>query len=74
MICICSACFSSLLDIGKLIRDSGNDALAIGFSSLLDIGKLILPFKQTEIDKCFSSLLDIGKLILTGTEMRSYQF
>ena len=35
-------CFSSLLDIGKLIQNVSLNHCRDGFSSLLDIGKLIL--------------------------------
>ena len=41
MTCCLAIGFSSMLDIGKLIRKARFEELAMSFSSMLDIGKLI---------------------------------
>ena len=38
---VMSICFSSMLDIGKLIPKSSGSYFTYSFSSMLDIGKLI---------------------------------
>ena len=58
--------FSSLLDIGKLIRVWLDVEDKKRFSSLLDIGKLIPLRSRYSLPRSFSSLLDIGKLIHIG--------